>query len=303
MFTIRSMSANGDVSPTNRALPSYCRAIGNLRIDFCHGKTANRKHFTALFAEPVNFMAMKPSALIVIESSSAARNPLQGNVRALIGSFTVVLVICLGARAQDNSVSLPGRLEALVDARFKVTKCPGLSVAVASKNKTVFSKALGVADLEQGVPLRTDSVHRLASLSKPITGTIIMDLVEQGKLALDVSVRQYLPEMPETYQRVTLRHLLTHQAGVRGYSSEADVAFSVTHYPTSRGVLKTFMAYPLMFEPGTKTEYSSLSFTVLAAAAEAVTGRAFQQLAADFFAKHGLRPIRRGKEEEEETSG
>jgi CubicO group peptidase (beta-lactamase class C family) len=238
--------------------------------------------------ESVNFMAMKQSTLIVIESSSAARNLLQGSVCVLIRSFTLVLVICLGARAQDNSVSLSGRLEALVDARFKATKCPGLSVAVASKNKTVFSKALGIADLEQGVPLRTDSVHRLASLSKPITGTIIMDLVEQGKLALDVSVRQYLPEMPETYQRVTLRHLLTHQAGVRGYSSGADVAFSVTHYPTSRGVLKTFMAYPLMFEPGTKTEYSSLSFTVLAAAAEAVTGRSFQQLAAEFFAKHEI---------------
>jgi CubicO group peptidase (beta-lactamase class C family) len=128
----------------------------------------------------------------------------------------------------------------------------------------------------------------LASLSKPITGTIIMDLVEQGKLALDVSVRQYLPEMPETYQRVTLRHLLSHQAGVRGYTSEADVAYSVTHYPTSRAALKIFMAYPLMFEPGTRTEYSSFSFTVLAAAAEAVTGRSFQQLSTDFFAKYEI---------------
>ena len=129
-------------------------------------------------------MAMKQSALIVIESSSAPRNLLQGSVRAMIGSFTLVLLICLGARAQDDSVSVPGRLAALVDTRFKATKCPGLSVTVASKNKIVFSKALGTADLEQGVPLRTDSVHRLASLSKPITGTIIMDLVEQGKLAL-----------------------------------------------------------------------------------------------------------------------
>lgn len=233
-------------------------------------------------------MAMKRSALIVIESSSAPRNLLQGSVRAMIGSFTLVLLICLGARAQDDSVSVPGRLAALVDTRFKATKCPGLSVTVASKNKIVFSKALGTADLEQGVPLRTDSVHRLASLSKPITGTIIMDLVEQGKLALDVSVRQYLPEMPEAYQKVSLRHLLTHQAGVRGYTSEADVAFSVTHYATSREALKSFMAYPLMFEPGTKTEYSSLSFTVAAAAAEAVTGRSFQQLAADFFAKNEI---------------
>jgi CubicO group peptidase (beta-lactamase class C family) len=161
-------------------------------------------------------------------------------------------------------------------------------VAVASNNKIVFSKALGKADVEQNEPLTNASVQRLASLSKPITGRIIMDLVEQGKLALDVSVRQYLPELPESYRRVTLRHLLSHQSGVRGYADEADVAFSTTHYATSREALKIMMAYPLTFEPGTKVEYSSLSFTVLGAAAEAVTDRSFQQLSADFFTKHGI---------------
>jgi serine beta-lactamase-like protein LACTB, mitochondrial len=79
---------------------------------------------------------------------------------------------------------------------------------------------------------------------------------------------------------------VSHQSGVRGYTNPADVAFSVTHYVTSREVLKTFMAYPLIFEPGTKVEYSSFSFTVAAAAAEAVVGHPFQQLSADFFAKH-----------------
>jgi len=152
----------------------------------------------------------------------------------------------------------------------------------------VFSKALGKADIEQDVPLTTASVHRLASLSKPITGTIIMDLVEQGKLELDVSVRKYLPELPEPYQKITLRHLLSHQSGVRGYADEEAVAFSTTHYATSREALKTVIGYPLMFEPGTKVEYSSLSFTVVGAVAEAVTGRSFQQLSADFFAQHGI---------------
>jgi len=77
-------------------------------------------------------------------------------------------------------------------------------VVAASKNRVVFSKALGKADVEQDVALTTASVHRLASLSKPITGTIIMDLVEQGKLELDASVRKYLPELPDAYQKVTL---------------------------------------------------------------------------------------------------
>ena len=61
----------------------------------------------------------------------------------------------------------------------------------------------------------------------------------------------------------------------------------MTHYATSREALKSFMAYPLMFEPGTKTD-THLGFTVAAAAAEAVTGLSFQQLAADFFAKNEI---------------
>lgn len=232
-------------------------------------------------------MAMQQSAFVIIESA-ATRNRMQRNVATVVGCVTLLLLVCLAARAQDDTLALSGKLEALVDARFKSTKCPGLSVAVASKNKLVFSRALGMADLEQGVTMNTDSVHRLGSVSKPITGTIVMDLVEQGKLSLDASIRQYLPELPESYQRVTLRHLLSHQSGVRGYTNPPDVAFSVTHYATSREALKTFMAYPLLFEPGTKIEYSSFSFTVAAAAAEGVTGRSFQQLSADFFAKHAI---------------
>jgi CubicO group peptidase (beta-lactamase class C family) len=196
-------------------------------------------------------------------------------------------LICPHIKAQE-SPSLPQHLESLLDERFKATNCPGLSVAVASHNKIIFSKALGMADLEQSVPMTTGSVHRLASLSKPVTGTIIMDLVEQGKLDLDVSARQYLPELPESYQKVLLRQLLSHQSGVRGYADEMDVLFSTKHYATAREALKSMMGFPLSFDPGTKVEYSSLSFTVVAAASEAVTGRSFQQLSADFFSKHGL---------------
>ena len=200
-----------------------------------------------------------------------------------------LLPLCTWAQTRGKEVSLPERLESLVNERFPGTKCPGLSVAVASHNQIVFSKAVGKADIEDDMPITKDSVQRLASLSKLITGTIIMDLVEQDKLSLDASVRQYLPELPVFYQNVTLRELLAHQSGVRGYANEEDVLFSTLHYPTSRDALKVMMTYPLAFTPGTKVEYSSLAFTVLGAAAEAVTGRSFQQLSMDFFSKHGIR--------------
>jgi CubicO group peptidase (beta-lactamase class C family) len=199
-----------------------------------------------------------------------------------------LLPLCPWAQTQGKKVPLPERLESLVNGRFEATRCPGLSVAVALHNQIVFSKALGKADIEQDVPLTIASVQRLASVSKPITGTIIMDLVEQGKLSLDASARQYLPELPAFYQRVTLRELLSHQSGVRDDADEEKVLFSTVHYATSRDALKVMMTYPLAFTPGTKVEYSSRAFTVLGAVAESVTGRSFQQLSMDFFSKYRI---------------
>jgi len=207
-----------------------------------------------------------------------------------MNSFFVLIMLFISscAQCQSSNAGLKQRLESLLSSRFEATKCPGLSIAVAFHNQIVFSKALGEADVEQAVPLTTSSIQRLASLSKPITGAIIMDLVEQGKLSLDASPREYLPELPAFYKDVTIRELLDHQSGVRGYADEEDVLFSTVHYATSRDALRAMMMYPLAFSPGTKVEYSSLAFTVLGAAAEAVTGRSFQQLSSDFFSRHGI---------------
>src|SRR6267154_1857267 len=88
------------------------------------------------------------------------------------------------------------------------------------------------ADLEENAPLRPESVHRLASVSKPVTGTIIMDLVQAGRLSLDGLARTHVPALPPSYRSVTIRHLLAHQAGIRGYRDIEEV-FSVVHYATS----------------------------------------------------------------------
>lgn len=206
-------------------------------------------------------------------------------------SRIVVLLVCLASAAaaaqEPGRDGLPRKLGALVREAFPRTKCPGLSVAVAEGGSVVFSEAYGLADLENGVPLTARSLHRLASLSKPVTGTIIMDLVESGRLSLDAPVRKYLPELPASYEGVTVRHLLTHQAGVRAYRDLEEV-FSVAHYPTSRDAAKAFSADPLLFAPGKQVSYSTYGFTLLGAAAEAATGRTFQELSADFFARHRL---------------
>src|SRR3712207_9592089 len=106
----------------------------------------------------------------------------------------VALVFCLAcpiaapAEGRGRDASLKRRVGALVGAAFKATKCPGLSVAVASRGRVVYSGAFGAADLENGVRLTTRRAHRLASLSQPATGVIVMGFVGEGRSAPDPPV-------------------------------------------------------------------------------------------------------------------
>lgn len=210
------------------------------------------------------------------------------SLRIPIAICSILLINCGGlAQEHERDVALPTQFEALTDAQFPSTRCPGLSVAIASNNKVVFSKAFGLADLEQRVPLTVRSAHRLASLSKPVTGTMMMELIQGRRLSLDAPVREYLPELPDRYSKVTIRHLLSHQSGVRDYHGSEEV-FSVKHYKSSREAISIFVNDPLLFIPGTNVEYSSYNFTLLGAIAEGVTGHSFQQIAKDFFLRHGI---------------
>jgi len=161
-------------------------------------------------------------------------------------------------------------------------------VAVSIHNSVFYSKAWGFADVEQGVPLTSDSIHRLASVSKLVTATMIMDLVQAGKLKLDFPIRTYLTDLPGTYDKITVRHLLSHQSGIREYKVP-DEAFSIIHYPTSRDAVKAFVNDALLFEPGTKTEYTTYGFTALGAIAEAITAKSFQSFSEDFFRRYESR--------------
>jgi CubicO group peptidase (beta-lactamase class C family) len=208
-------------------------------------------------------------------------------IRRTFCAGAVLLNLVTLLRAQDETSTVASQFDRIVDAAFNAARCPGLSVAVSTNNVIIYSKALGFADIEQNVPLRKDSAQRLASLSKPVTGTIIMDLVQSARLSLDTPVKSYLAELPAAYAKVTLRHLLSHQAGVRDYRDLAEV-FSMIHYRTSRDALRAFMNDPLLFEAGTQTAYSTFGFTVVGAVAEAATRKTFQEISKEFFRRYSI---------------
>jgi CubicO group peptidase (beta-lactamase class C family) len=168
-------------------------------------------------------------------------------------------------------------VDRILDAWMKKSGIPGLSAAIALDGEVVWSHGYGIADVENSVAAKPETVYRSASIGKPITATAAMRLVEQGKLDLDTPVERYCPAFPRKNWAVTPRHLLTHTSGIRHYGGPRDreEQTSTVHYEDVVDALAPFRDDPLLFEPGTKYSYSTYGFDVLGCVMQGAAGKPF----------------------------
>jgi CubicO group peptidase (beta-lactamase class C family) len=161
---------------------------------------------------------------------------------------------------------------------------PGVSLAIVKDRKLVWANGYGLADLENFVPVTTETVFRLASVSKPITATAIMQLFERAKINLDVPVQKYCPAFPEKQWPVTTRQVLAHYGGIRHY--EGDEMESTRRYESMTEAVQIFAKDPLIARPGTKYNYSTYGYTLLGCVLEGASGETYF----DFVEKNILAP-------------
>ncbi|MBI1394293.1 MAG: serine hydrolase [Alphaproteobacteria bacterium] len=163
---------------------------------------------------------------------------------------------------------------------------PSLSVAVARSGEILWSEAIGVADIDARTPATPETRYPIGSVSKPFTAAAAMVLAAQGAVDLDVSISIYAPSLPDAYGRLTLRQLLSHQAGVRHYRfALIPPAFTENgmnrEFATTEDSLAIFIDDPLLFEPDASFAYSTFGYTLAAHALEKATGRPFLALMDD----------------------
>jgi CubicO group peptidase (beta-lactamase class C family) len=157
---------------------------------------------------------------------------------------------------------------------------PGLSLTVAVEGKIVYSQGFGYADLEERVPVWPTTKFRIGSISKPLTATALVQLVEAGKLDLDSPVQKYAPSFPDKGAVITTRMLAGHLAGIRHYQGDE---FNIQkHYANVLDGVKIFENDPLVSPPGTKFNYSSYGYNLLGAVVESASGENFL----DYMQKH-----------------
>jgi CubicO group peptidase (beta-lactamase class C family) len=206
--------------------------------------------------------------------------------------------------------AIPARYQQFLDD----DKLAGLITVVARDGKVVHFEAFGSMDTERGKPMAPDTIFRMYSMTKPVTGAAVMILVDEGKLALTDPVSSHIPEFANARVLVegengehstvpaqapmTLWHLMTHTGGLTygGRDSTLSKMYTDNGVDSDGGsglTLEEFAekvaAMPLLFEPGTRWNYG-VSMDVLGRVVEVVSGQRYGDfLEARIFAPLGMK--------------
>lgn len=199
--------------------------------------------------------------------------------RALLLAAAALLAAPSPSRADAAAEEKARRIEALVRAYHDVGQFNG-SVLVAEKGAVLFKKGYGLANMEWGIANASDTRFRLGSITKQFTATLVLRQVERGRLRLEGTLSDYLPDYrKDTGQKVTIHHLLTHTSGIPSYTDRPRFFKEVSRdpHPVDEFV-KEFSSGDLAFEPGSKFRYNNSGYFLLGAILEKVTGKGYEAL-------------------------
>jgi CubicO group peptidase (beta-lactamase class C family) len=184
----------------------------------------------------------------------------------------------VATQANEHEASINGDAEKLVAEALSADMASGIQVAVIKNGQLVFSYAVGHADLEQDVRLKTRTRMRIGSLSKLFTDTMVARLAQDGQIDIDANIREYVPDFPDKGVSITARQIANHTSGIRHYDfSNMSEANNTQFYESLADALSIFADDPLLGEPGTMHHYSSHAVNLLGVVAERVAQTPFPQ--------------------------
>ena len=194
-----------------------------------------------------------------------------------IMKFALLLVLCSCAPAKADAI------DKYVESRMRSLHIPGLSLAVVRNGQIIKSHGYGFADLQLNVPATDTTVYEIGSMTKQFTAAAVMMLVEDGRVSLDDSIRKYFPDAPAAWQRITIRHLLTHTSGIQnhvavpGYLGAFKTNLLLETTPARDDLLKMFFRLPLEFGAGETWAYDNTGYYLLGIIIERASGESFWQ--------------------------
>jgi CubicO group peptidase (beta-lactamase class C family) len=217
--------------------------------------------------------------------------------------------VLLGAAAALMAAApvqaLPADFKARADALLKQSfpeAGPGAAVIVTDDGKTVYEAGRGLADVEAKTPITPATVFRMGSITKQFSAAIMLQLVAEGKVALDDRLSKFLPDYPKPGADATIAQLLNHTVGVQSYTGIPGwmVEKNTARAFTTEQMIAEFKDLPAPSKPGEKFDYNNSGYVLVGAVIEKVTGKPWHVNVDERIAKPlGLKTIRYGEFEGE----
>ena len=177
------------------------------------------------------------------------------------------------------------KLRRLTKKLVRKKKVPGIAIGIVSNNQLVFSEGYGYANIAKNQKVSpTNTIFRIASVSKPITAVGLAKLYAENKVDLEASIYGYIPDFPKKSYDFNLKQLGGHLAGIRGYKNNEfknDIPLSI------RQGIDIFKNDKLLFQPGTQYLYTSYGWNLIAHTIECITHLRFE----DYIDEAILQPI------------
>jgi len=178
------------------------------------------------------------------------------------------------------------QLDAYLTTALQQLKIPGIGVTIVRDAEVIYVGGYGEANIEHHAPVTADTIFHSASLGKMFTAWCVLSLLQDGRIALDDKLKKYLPEGPEAWSGVTIRHALSMTGGFGNFSD----AFSPTcihgevipqnlwqDYSDDQ-LLALSSLSPLLFEPGTSFHYSNIGYSLVSFVVARLYGKPYYEL-------------------------
>jgi D-alanyl-D-alanine carboxypeptidase len=189
----------------------------------------------------------------------------------------ILAMVCGVARADVTA----DKVDAIVKEAMAKRHIPGASVAVMKEGRPLLMKGYGFANIELNVPATSSTVYEIGSITKQFTATVVMMLIDEGKIGLDDPIMKYLEGLPEAWSEVTVRHLLTHTSGIKSYTNLPSFLANLRKDYKEEEIPRLSYAIPLEFKPGEKFAYNNSGYFLLGMILEKVSGKSYSDLLRD----------------------
>lgn len=159
-----------------------------------------------------------------------------------------------------------------------------LAIAVRKDGKLIYQNQVGFADSKLTKPITQDTKFRIGSITKTYTATVILKLVEQGKLKLTQPLSDFFPQIPNS-SAISIEQMLRHESGIFSITERPDLVSFMYEAKSRDDLVKLIVEAEPKFKPGSGQEYSNSNFILLSMIAEQVTDKTLAELVEQFITK------------------